>query len=204
MPLPEAWSPQLPPLRDFVVSPGLAGTAVLVAAIVVFCAVLYASRRAARRLDKQLEQQDLHHQEARADRQRREAIDRCWERVVWLVETAGMEPAARDADDASLGLGPELALELLEGLHRDAKELGDDTLTRAVTVYLAQYGLVLGAQGGPLPQTLPESNGHQAQAADDKPRSTPTPAAKSSSTPTPADDDPPVTAEASTRKGRQR
>ena len=40
MPLPEAWSPQLPPLRDFVVSPGFAGALVLLAAIIVFCAVL--------------------------------------------------------------------------------------------------------------------------------------------------------------------
>jgi len=89
--------------------------------------------------------------------------------VVWLVETAGTEPAARDADEASLGLGPELALELLEGLHRDAEELGDETLARAVTVYLAQYGLVLGQQGGPLPESLPAVNGHADQLAEGKP-----------------------------------
>jgi hypothetical protein len=195
MPVSEAWSPRLPTLRDFLVSPGFAGAAVLVAAILVVCAVLYASRRAARRLDKQLEQQDLHHQEVREDRQRGEAIERCWERVVWLVENAGMEPAARDADDASLGLGPELALELLEGLHRDAKELGDDTLTRAVTVYLAQYGLVLGGQGGPLPESVPESDGQSLPSADEEPSAAP--AAET-------DDDPPATAEVKTGKGVQR
>ena len=55
--------------------------------------------------------------------------------------------AARDADDASLGLGPELALELLEGLHRDAKELGDDTLARAVAVYLDPVRVGAGSAG---------------------------------------------------------
>jgi hypothetical protein len=173
MPLPEAWSPQLPPLRDFVVSPGFSGALIFLAAIILFVAVLFASRRAGARLDKQLEQQDLHHQQVRTDRQRRQAVDRCWERVVWLVTTAGTEPAARDADDAGLGLGPELALELLEGLHRDAKELGDDTLVGAVAVYLAQYGLVLGQQGGPVPESLPESNGRPEQSPDIVPSAAP-------------------------------
>jgi hypothetical protein len=195
MPLPEASSAQLPTLRDFVVSPGFTGALVVLAAIIVFCAVFYSSRRAAGRLDKQLEQQDLHHQEVRSDRQRREAIDRCWDRVVWLVETAGTEPAARDADEASLGLGPELALELLEGLHRDAKELGDDALARAVTVYLAQYGLVLGQQGGPLPESLPESNGHSEQSAEDEPSAAPAAG---------TDEDAPATAETSVGRGRQK
>ncbi len=173
MPLPEAWSPQLPPLRDFVVSPGFSGALIFLAAIILFVAVLFASRRAGGRLDKQLEQQDLHHQQVRDDRQRRQAVDRCWERVVWLVTTAGTEPAARDADDAGLGLGPELALELLEGLQRDAKELGDDTLARAVAVYLEQYGLVLGQQGGPLPEGLHGSNGRPQESPDNKPSAAP-------------------------------
>jgi hypothetical protein len=151
--IPEAtyWPPALPTLSDFLVSPGFAGVGVLIAAIIAFCTVLYTSRRAARRLDEQLEQQERHHQEHREDKERSEAIERCWDRVVWLVETAGVEPAARDVDDANLGLGPEVALELLQALHRDAKELGDDTLTRALTAYIAQYGLALGQQGGPLP-----------------------------------------------------
>lgn len=173
MPLPEAWPPPLPPLRDFVVSPGFGGALVFLAAIIVFVAVLYASRRASFRLNKQLEQRDLHHQQARTDRQRRQAVDRCWERLVWLVTTAGTEPVARDPEDASLGLGPELALELLEGLHRDARELGDDTLVRAAAVYLAQYGLVLGQQGGPVPESLPQSNGGPEQSPNKKPSAVP-------------------------------
>jgi hypothetical protein len=173
MPLPEAWPPPLPALREFVVSPGFSGALVFLAAIIVLVAVLYASGRAGLRLNKQLEQQDLHQQQARTDRQRRQAVDRCWERLVWLVTTAGTEPAARDPEDANLGLGPELALELLEGLHRDAKELGDDTLVGAVAVYLAQYGLVLGQQGGPVPESLPESNGRPEQSLDKVPSAAP-------------------------------
>ena len=76
------------------------------------------------------------------------AVQRCWERLKWLVETAGIEPAA--GEGATLGLGPELALELLRGLLREAQELGDDSLANAVTVYQNQFGLVLAQQGGPL------------------------------------------------------
>jgi hypothetical protein len=167
------WPPQAPSLRDFLVSPGFAGAAIVLAAIILLGVVLYTSRRAARRLDKQLEQQDLHHQEVREDRQRAAAIDRGWERLVWLVKTAGMDPAALDADESILGLGPELALALLKGLHRDAKELGDDTLLEAVTVYLTQYGLVLAQQGGPLPDTSLRSNGHPEKPTDAEPGDTP-------------------------------
>jgi hypothetical protein len=171
MPIPEAVDrpPAPPTLHDFLVSAGFAGVAVLIAAIIISCAVLYAAGRAGRRLDKQLEQQDLHYEEVRADRQQAAVIDRCWERFVWLVETAGVEPAARDAGEASLGLGPELALELLHGLHRDAKKLGDETLARAVTVYLAQYGLVLGQQSGPLPEIVAVLDSQTPLAADGKP-----------------------------------
>jgi uncharacterized membrane protein YedE/YeeE len=196
VPIPEAarWSVTLPALRDFLVSPGFAGAAVVIAAIIVFWAVLYASGRATRRVDNQLEQQDLHRQEIRADHQRSEAVDRCWERFVWLVETAGTEPVARDADEASLGLGPELALELLQGLHRDAKVLGDETLAGAVTVYLVQYGLVLGRQGGPLPEVVAGLEGQAPPSADGSPATHP-PA---------ADQDSPTRAEANVRKGRKR
>ena len=48
MRLAEASSAQLPTLRDFVVSPGFGGALILLASIIVFCAVLYASRRAGR------------------------------------------------------------------------------------------------------------------------------------------------------------
>jgi hypothetical protein len=140
----------LPTLRDFVVSAGFAGAMVLVAAILFVCAVLYASRRAARRLEKQLEQQERHHQETRGDEEYSAAVARCWERLVWLVKAAEIEPAARAADEAGLGVGPELAEVLLRGLLHDAEVLGDDTLTGAVSVYLAQFALVLAQQGGSL------------------------------------------------------
>jgi hypothetical protein len=185
MPIPQAVDrpPALPTSRDFLVSAGFTGVTVLLAAITVFCAVVYASRRAGRRLDKRLEQQGLHHEEARADRRHAEVIDRSWERFVWLVETAGVEPAARDAGEASLGLGPELALELLHGLHRDAKKLGDDTLARAVTVYLTQYGLVLGRQSGPLPEVVAALDSQTPSAPDGKPSEALTAPMKSRTTP---------------------
>lgn len=163
MPLRNAWSPQLPPLSDFLLSPGFGGGLVLLAAVIV---LLAAVRRENRRLDKQLGQQDKHHQEIRTDGQRREAIERCWERFVWLVKTARVEPADLDADEASLGLGPELALAILEGLHRDAKVLADDTLADAVAVYLSQYGLVLGERIGSLPDVAPASNRRPESPAD--------------------------------------
>jgi hypothetical protein len=184
MPIPgAAYQPSAPPAsRDFLTSPGFIGVAVLIAAAIVVCAVLYASNRATRRLDKQLERQDLHHNAVRVDRQHAELIDRCWERFVWLVETASMEPAARAAGEVSLGLGPELALELLQGLHRDANDLGDKTLGRAVTAYLAQYGLVLGRQGGLLPEIAAGADDRVRPSAGDKPSSAATMPIKSRST----------------------
>lgn len=134
------------------VSPGFAGLLIVLAAIVLFCAVLYSGRRSAARLNARLEQQDRQHQERREDRDRMAVIDRCWQRLAWLVETAGTEPAAQYADEAILGLGPELALELLQGIHRDATDAGDETLSRAAAVYLTQYGLVLGNQAAALPE----------------------------------------------------
>ena len=89
--------PRLVPLREFIVSPGFAGAAAVISTVIVLCAVLYASRRANR-------QRERHHQQAREDEQRFVAIQRCWERLKWLVETAGIEPAA--SEGASLGLGP--------------------------------------------------------------------------------------------------
>ena len=132
--------PRLVPLREFIVSPGFAGAAAVISTVIVLCAVLYASRRANR-------QRERHHQQAREDEQRVVAIQRCWERLKWLVETAGIEPAA--SEGASLGLGPKLALELLRGLLRDAEQLCDDALANAVTVYQHQFSLVLAQQGGP-------------------------------------------------------
>jgi hypothetical protein len=164
--IPEAiHSPQLPTVRDFIVSAGFAGAAALLAAIIALCAVLYSSRRAAKRLKKQLEQRERHHQQSREDEKRSAAITQCWERLVWLVETAEIEPAARAADEAGLGLSPELAEVLLKGLLRDAEQLEDHTLAEAVSVYLAQFGLVLAQHGGP----LTEISGTPAPSANEKP-----------------------------------
>lgn len=173
MPMPRAahQPSALPTWRDFLVSPGFAGAAVLIAAVIVFCAVLYASGRAARRLDEQLEQ-----------RRHTEAVDRCWDRFVWLVETASIEPAAREAGEASLGLGPDLALELLRGLHHDANVLGDETLARAVSVYLVQYGLVLGRQGGLLPKVTAAPDRRVRSSAREKPSAAATMPMKSRTT----------------------
>src|ERR1700704_3221965 len=45
---------------------------------------------------------------------------------------------------------PEVTLELLRGLLRDAERLGDDTLAKAVAVHQEQLLLVLAQQSGPL------------------------------------------------------
>ena len=86
----------------------------------------------------------------------RRGVQRCWQRLVWLVNTAAMEPTGLGLDhdeQAILGLSPELTLAILKGLHRDAKELGDDTLIDAMRVYLTQFGSVLAQQGGPVADT---------------------------------------------------
>ena len=46
------------PLREFVVSPGFAGAAAVIAALIVLCAVLYAGRRAGKRLNEEIEQRE--------------------------------------------------------------------------------------------------------------------------------------------------
>ena len=140
----------LPPARDFLTSAGFGGVAALTVAIILAVIAYFGARRAARRDEAQTEQRERHHQELREDEQRSAALARCWQRLVWVVETAGIEPAA--SENATLGLGPELALELLRGLLRDAEHLGDDTLARSVTVYLNQFSLVLAQQAGPLSQ----------------------------------------------------
>ena len=142
------WEP-IVPLRDFIVSPGFVGAAAVVAALIVLCAVLYAVRRAGKRLNQELEQRERHHQEARdAEQQRPGAPQQCWQTFTWLVDTAGVEPAA--SEGATLGLGPELAMATLRGLLRDAERLEDETLADAVAAYQNQFALVLAQQGGPL------------------------------------------------------
>jgi hypothetical protein len=188
------WPPQAPTLRDFLVSPGFAGAGIALAAIVLLFAVLYSSRRAERRLDRQLEQLDHHQQEGRADRERAAGVQRCWERLVWLVNAAAIEPMGLGLDhseEAHLGLSPELTLAILKGLHRDAEELGEDTLLEAVTVYLTQFGSVLTQQGGPVAETS-VSNGRQEKPVAD---ATPAPATETSL---------PAAAQTAAPKGRRR
>jgi hypothetical protein len=136
------------PLREFVVSPGFAGAAAVIAALIVLCAVLYSVRRAGKRLNDELEQRERHHQEIRDAEQHATATQQCWDTLKWLVKTAGVEPAA--SEGATLGLGPELAMTTLRGLLRDAERLGDETLADAVTVHMNQFALVMAQQGGPL------------------------------------------------------
>jgi hypothetical protein len=148
--------PALPPARDFLTSAGFGGAAALAAAIIVAGVALFVGRRVAKRHRMELEQQERQHAERREDEQRAAAVARCWQRLVWVVETAGIEPAA--SEGATLGLGPELALELLRGLLRDAEQLGDDTLAKSVAVYLSQFSLVLARQGSFLSEFVEASS----------------------------------------------
>jgi hypothetical protein len=162
------------PLREFVVSPGFVGVAAVVAALIVLGAALYAVRRAGKRLDQELEQRERHHQEVRDAEQHGVASAQCWQTFKWLVDTAGVEPAA--GEGATLGLGPELAMATLRGLLRDAERLKDETLADAVTAYQGQFALILAQQGGPLselaggaPPPPPAERKPQPQAAQKEP-----------------------------------
>lgn len=140
--------PALPPAREFVTSAGFGGAAALIAALLLVAVILFGFRRASKRERLQLEQREHHLQQLRDAERHSAAVERCWQRLVWVVETAGIEPAS--SQGATLGLGPELALELLRGLLRDAEALGDGTLAGAVTVYLNQLSVVIAEQSGPL------------------------------------------------------
>jgi hypothetical protein len=52
--------PHLVPLPDFIVSPGFAGVAAVVAAVIALCAVLYGSRRGGKRFNQDIEQRERH------------------------------------------------------------------------------------------------------------------------------------------------
>ncbi|HKV18370.1 MAG TPA: hypothetical protein VJR50_05010 [Mycobacterium sp.] len=151
------------PLRDFLVSPGIVAVAAVVAALIVAFAVLFAIRRAGKRQERELEQRDRHHQEARDAESHARSAAQCWQTFTWLVDTAGVEPAA--SEGATLGVGPELAMATLRGLLRDAERLEDETLADAVTAYQNQFALILAQQGGALselaggapPATVPSS-----------------------------------------------
>lgn len=171
----------LPSENEFLTSAGFGGAAALAAAILVSLVALFAIQRASRRRQMELEQHDRQNRERRDDEQHAAAVTRCWQRLVWVVETAGIEPATSHGVTLGLGLGPELALEILRGLLRDAEHLGDDTLARAVSVYLGQFTLVLAQQGSLLdepPDAAPSSatgarpDGH---ALSEAPRAAPRP-----------------------------
>ncbi|WP_239656746.1 hypothetical protein [Mycobacterium riyadhense] len=167
--------PPLPPAREFLTSAGFGGAAALAAAVILALIAMFAARRASKRHQTQLDQQERHHQEIREDERRAAAVQRCWQRLVWVVETAGVEPAA--SENATLGLGPELALELLRGLLHDAEQLGDETLARSVTVYLNQLSLVLAQQSGSLAD-LAAAGSHATAKMDNQSRQqVPTPTA---------------------------
>lgn len=134
------------PLRDWVSTSGFTGACVLLAALIILAAVLISARRSDKRHTREMDQRDQHQQNARADDQCTAAIEQCWQRLTWVITTADTEPAALDPATANMGLGPELAEELLNGIVRDAKELGDQTLERAAAVALNQLGLVLTQQ----------------------------------------------------------
>lgn len=173
------------PLREFIVSPGFVGATVLVAALIVLAAVLYAVRRAGKRFDQELEQRERFHDEVRDAEEAAQALQQSWQTFKWLVDTAGVEPAA--SEGATLGVGPELAMATLRGLLRDAERLHDETLADAVTAYQNQFARVLAQQGGPLsdlagappaerkPQPSPAAPPQPANAQDDKSDNKPTP-----------------------------
>ncbi|PJE00776.1 MAG: hypothetical protein CK429_36200 [Mycobacterium sp.] len=159
--------PVLPPARDFILSPGFAGATALLAALIVLGAVLYGSRRTGKRHRAEQDQNERHHEERRSDEQHAAAIARCWDRWWQVLETAALEPAA--SEGATLGLGPEVTLQVLKGLLRDAEHLGDDTLTQAITVYQEQFLLVLAQQSGPLSRLATESPASTAGARSSTP-----------------------------------
>jgi len=136
------------PAQDFVHSAGFAGLAVLAAAVIALCAVMYASRQAGKRSLAERDQSARHHEEMRADDQRADDLSRCWGQFWQLLETAAVEPS--DSEGATLGLGPEVTLALLRGLLRDAEKLDDDTLAKAVALHQEQLVLVLAQQSGPI------------------------------------------------------
>lgn len=138
----------LPSAREFILSAGFASVVALLAAIVVLGAVLHALRRAEKRSDTKRDQEQRHHEELRADSLHAAEVQRCWDRWWQVQQSAALEPAA--SEGVTLGLGPDVVLELLRSLLRDAEALGDDTLTTAIAACQEQLLLVLAQQGGPL------------------------------------------------------
>lgn len=137
-----------PPAHEFLSSAGFGGLTALLAAIIVAIILLVVSRRTQKHHALVLDELEGYHDKTRADQHRDAALARCWRRLEWVVDTAGIEPAS--SQGVTLGLGPELALEVLRGIMRQAEELGDEELGNAATVHLSQLSLVLAQQSGPL------------------------------------------------------
>lgn len=156
--------PELPPAREFVTSAGFGGAAALVAALLVVGVALIALTRASKHHRQRVDQQEHHFEQLRNQQEHTAAVQRCWRRFVWVVETAGIEPASYAA---TVGLGPDLALELLRGLLRDSEELGEGTLRDAVQVHLNQFSLLLAQQSNAVPKlvTAPEAETDPASAS---------------------------------------
>lgn len=144
----QAADSMFPPAHEFLSSAGFGGLAALLAAVIVAIILLVVSRRTQKHHALVLEELEGYHDKTRADQQRDAALQRCWRRLEWVVDTAGIEPAS--SQGVTLGLGPELALEVLRGILRQAEELGDEELGNAATVHLSQLSLVLAQQSGPL------------------------------------------------------
>lgn len=144
---------ELPPAREFLTSAGFGGSAALLAAIIVAAVLWVVSRNAGKHRTLHIEELEHHHNEILEDQQRAAALARCWRRLEWVVDTAGVEPAS--SQGVTLGLGPELATEILRGILREADELGDEALGSAATVHLSQLALVLAQQSGSLTRPAP-------------------------------------------------
>jgi hypothetical protein len=195
-------------MREFVVSPGFVGAAVVVAALIVACAVLYAIRRSGKRLALELEQRERHHLQARDAEQQAATSQQCWQTLKWLVETAGIEPSG--SEGATLGVGPELTMATLRGLLRDAERLEDETLADAVTAYQSQFALVLAQQGGPLselaeapPPATPPGGGERKSPAQPTPKEQPAKAQEDKPDAKPVSDEGPASAAEMVGDGRR-
>ncbi|MCA2249781.1 hypothetical protein JF729_18550 [Mycobacterium intracellulare] len=193
----------MPPMRELATPAGFAGVAVLIAALIVALSVMFAVWRASKRHRARIEQRERHHQELREDQRRAAGVQECRSLLRWVVETAGIEPAT--SEGASLGLGPELAVELLRGLRHDAEQLGDETLAKAAEVHLQQFALVLAQQGGSLAQYAAGSDalGDGKASAPVSPVERPTPDSAATVRP-PGASDAPASASRSTGGRRRR
>ncbi|WP_232003335.1 hypothetical protein [Mycobacterium sp. 1465703.0] len=180
VPLPQGM-PALPPARDFLLSAGFGGAGALLAAIIVAAVVIFAVRGATKRHGLLAEQQERHHGELREDTQRAARLQECRERLAWVVDKGGIEPAA--SEGATVGFGPELAMAVLQGIQADAEKLDDANLAKAAAVQLSQLSRVLARQSGGAAQFVaaesaapaqppsaapPESNGDPGAAAGEE------------------------------------